>query len=351
MIVHDNNDFEIIGLAHPVINIFAANANLAAINPNQNIKIGGKYRRPYISEMKIEFGNTKLSGKFDGRTFNMHTPVLNMDEISNPEWMENYDSLKFTNPEPITVLFDLGAHLTLSADKVIFRRESYDKFTYSLGPGSQNMSITDNQRGSVIISIDKRGSNYNMSVSANKFELTGTLLPESARLNVADTQISGRATLSTNGMTANDFWRNIRGDAELMFDGGILIGFDTDKLYDSVADISRMNGEFMIAGALSGGMSRLISLRLVGNYEGGTFRTTEPLTARTRHTEFTGHLQSRGGRVRAQLRILMRGTSPVPEPVSIEISGGGGRDFSLSEIMRTFDPDFMREFTRINNRF
>jgi hypothetical protein len=112
-----------------------------------------------------------------------------------------------------------------------------------------------------------------------------------------------------------------------------------------------MDGSMRLGDALAGGTSRLQSLHIIGHYADGVFRTTEPLTARTRHTEYSGHLQSRGGRARAQLQILLRGTAPVPEPIRIEVRGNGARDFSVAEIMRTFDPDFMREFTRIQDRF
>jgi len=231
------------------------------------------------------------------------------------------------------------------------RGESYNAFTYSMMGTTQNMSVTDSEKGNIILSLERRGINYNITVQLNRFPIIGTLLPDTARLNIADTQLSGRANMTTRGFTANDFRRNITGDMELMFDGGFLIGFGTDELYDNAQSISRTNGEVAISRALSGGVSRLQTLRIVGNYTDGLFRTTEPLSARTRHTEYSGHIQTRTGRIRAQIYVLLRGTSAAPAPIRVDVMERNVRDFSLSEIMRNFDPDFMREFTRIHDRF
>jgi len=351
LIVHDNNQFELTGRAHSVISLFAPRADLSSIRPNEQIRITGQYMRPHISDLNIQVGNMVFSGTFDGISFDLHGDVLDLDAIIDPNYLENYGALKFTTAAPLTVPFNLGTNVSLSAARIIWRGISYDLFNYSLIGGRQTMSITDNERGNLILVLERRAAQYHISVQATNFPLMGTLLPDTAALNIADTVVSGRANFITSGFTANDFWRNISGDVDATFTGGFLIGFGTDRLFDEVATITRMDGSMRLGDALAGGTSRLQTLHIVGRYNDGVFQTTEPLTARTRHTEYTGHIQTRGGRIRAQLQILLRGTSPVPEPVRIEVRGGGGRDFNVAEIMRNFDPDFMREFTRIHDRF
>jgi len=53
----------------------------------------------------------------------------------------------------------------------------------------------------------------------------------------------------------------------------------------------------------------------------------------------------------AQLNLTLRGTSPMPAPIALTIGAGDVRDYSLSQIMINFDPEFMRDFVRTHGRF
>jgi hypothetical protein len=46
----------------------------------------------------------------------------------------------------------------------------------------------------------------------------------------------------------------------------------------------------------------------------------------------------------------MRGTSPAPRAISLAIDQGG-RDYSLSEILRDLDLDYLREFVATHRKF
>lgn len=336
---------------------------LAAYHPDLEAKflkaslpmlVTGRLKSPYVSDLGIIIldGRTAaLFGKFDGRTLDLHSEFLDLDQLLNPGFIDDYDAEKYVSAEPLTFPFALNLPLTLTADVIKFGGEEYSNFVYSVKNGSQKMSITDSARGSLLVSIEKKLSKYNLLVQSNKFEILGTILPAASKLNIADTTLTAQAQLSTSGITANDFWRNMSGDMDMTFDGGTLVGFDTDRFYDRAQSITTMNAEYAISDALGGGQSRLKSLRIAGRYQDGGFRTTTPLEASTRHAEYTGHLQTSGGRLSAQLKILLRGTSPVPAPVSLNILPNGERDYSLSEIMQSFDPDFMREFTKMYNKF
>jgi len=347
-----DGNFGWIGNLATLVRAYRPAADLQFLNPNSPVAVRGKFESPFISDLEISTIGGTFAGKFNGRSFDLHGELLDLDALISRNYIENYDSVKFVSAEPLTFPFMLNMSLALTADRVRFDGETYERFVYSLTPERQRMSVADSARGSLLMSMDRRGANsYNLLVQANNFEIRGPVLPLSSRLNIADTTLTARAALSTNGFTANDFWRNMAGEIDMSFEGGILMGFDFDRFYDNAANVTRMNAEFVLGNALSGGQSQLRSLHIAGHYENGNFTTTMPLSASTRHTEYTGDLQVRRGAPAAQLRILLRGTSPAPSPMSVSITHGGAREYSLGEIMRTFDPDFMREFTRMHPRF
>ncbi|MCL2017601.1 MAG: AsmA family protein [Alphaproteobacteria bacterium] len=361
--VGQDGDFQLEIDARHLLSAQYPNIETKFLHDNLPMLVTGRYSQPYISDLNIVIRDNNvasLAGKFDGNVFDLNTEFIDLDALLNPEYIQNYDAEKYVTAEPLTFPFAINMSLTLSADKVKFRDEEYRGFVYSLKPNSQKMSITDNARGNLLVTIEKNMTRYNMLVRLNKFEILGMILPSASPLNIADTMLTARATFTTHGITSADFWRNITGDIDAAFDGGTLIGFDTDKFYDRAGALTRMNAEYAISDAFEGGYTKLRTLNITGLYENGGFKTTAPLTATTRHTEYSGQLQTMGGypsqsrggaRISAQLRILLRGTSPVPVPISLNILPNGEREFSLSEIMRTLDPDFLREFVKLNNRF
>ena len=53
----------------------------------------------------------------------------------------------------------------------------------------------------------------------------------------------------------------------------------------------------------------------------------------------------------AELKLILRGTSPDSAPIDLTIYPDNHREYSLSEIMISFDPEYMRSFTQSHNRF
>jgi hypothetical protein len=106
----------------------------------------------------------------------------------------------------------------------------------------------------------------------------------------------------------------------------------------------------LLSNALDGGQSTLKTLHISGKYDGGDFISSAPFELSVRHMDAVGILQIASKKISANIDMVLRGTSPAPAPISLKISDDI-RDYSLSEIMRNFDPDFFREFTKTHNLF
>ncbi|MCL2538258.1 MAG: hypothetical protein FWE52_02170 [Alphaproteobacteria bacterium] len=347
----DSGLFQIDADARYLLSAFYPNLSADFLRDELPANITGYYKSGFATDMNIAILNTKLTGKFDGKTFDLRADTIDLDEFINPNYIANYESAQYITEEPSVFPFALNINITLVADNIKFRGEKYENFVYSLKSNQQTMSITDAARGSMLLSITKKLSRYAITIKSNRFEILGLVLSERSPLNVADTTLTARADLETTGITAHDFWDNMAGEIDITFEDGILVGFDIDRFYGRARDVTRMNAEWAISDALSGGDTRFKSLRLVGQYENGRFRTTTPMSIVARHSEIAGNLQTANGIAFGEFNVLLRGTSPTPVPIQLRVHPNGGRDFSLSEIMRTFDPDFMREFTRMHDRF
>ena len=92
-------------------------------------------------------------------------------------------------------------------------------------------------------------------------------------------------------------------------------------------------------------------MHIVGTYENGDIMTTEPLTLYMPHSEATGTIQVENNDMTAQLSLILRGTSTNPEPIDLIVHPDNMRDFSLSDIMLHFDPEYMRAFVLSHNQF
>ena len=69
------------------------------------------------------------------------------------------------------------------------------------------------------------------------------------------------------------------------------------------------------------------------------------------HADANGILEITNNEMMAKLRLVLRGTSAEPEPIDLIIYPNNKREFSLSEIMLHFDPEYMREFVQSHNQF
>ena len=116
-------------------------------------------------------------------------------------------------------------------------------------------------------------------------------------------------------------------------------------------NIKISNAEYALANALSVGETKLKTMRLVGTYDNGNFITTQPIELSMRHTNAIGGLAITNGQMTAEFDLTLRGTAPTPVTINLGILPNNGRQYSLSEIMREFDPEFMRVFTKTHDKF
>ncbi|MCL2331408.1 MAG: AsmA family protein [Proteobacteria bacterium] len=321
---------------------------------NIPMAVSGVYRPPYASGLNITFfddGRAAISGKYDGRAFDLRADVLDIDSFINASYVQNYDSEQFVTAEPLTVPFALGISATLSANRLRYNGEEYANFVYAIKDNSQQMSITDKARGSILFALDKRGSRYSALLQANRFGIAGNILQNNAGLNLGDTMITAQAELETSGVTAHDFWANMSGGLDLAFDGGILSGLGIDQFYAGADSVTRATMGDAVATMLTGGRTQIKSMHIIGKYDAGNFETVRPFALRVAHSDIAGMLKIAGGKLAAQLNITLRGTSPMPEPIRLSIAPDGSRDYSLFEISSKIDPDFLNEFMATHERF
>jgi hypothetical protein len=315
-------------------------------------EVSGKYFKPYIRDLEIRVAGHVFRGSAGSAGIALKTDMLDLDEFANFKYFEDYEESQFLSDAPILAPFGMtGISLSLSAAGIIRNGEKYDNFVYSLRDGAQDFSISDDARGSLLVSLKKNGGAvYEMLVRLNRFAFVGKLLESGSPLNISDSVATGQAVLSTGGKIAHDFWRNMKGTLELGFDGGVLNGIGTDAFYAGAESITRMNAEDAIAHAASGGDTRIKSLRISGEYDNGDFRTTRKFHLSAWHAEMTGDLRLTDGKLDVRTNILLRGAAPDPQTFSLTIRPNGERSYSLSEIMSVFDPDYLSEFVRKHSR-
>ena len=163
--------------------------------------------------------------------------------------------------------------------------------------------------------------------------------------------MTGDIAMKTNGMIAHDLEYNLNGTIDLTFERGYIFGLGLDDFFANADKITIFDAERALANALTDGQTRLKSLHIVGNYNRGNFETTDAFTLSVPHADATGTLQINDGKMSVQMYLVLRGTAPEPAPIDIEILPNGTRNYSLSEIMRNFDPAYMREFVRTHDRY
>ncbi|MFA7187851.1 MAG: hypothetical protein WC137_00010 [Alphaproteobacteria bacterium] len=334
---------------------------LHAFNPDVDMpfinkfpyEISGKYSASSIKDLEIRMAGHVFNGVADGANITLKTDSLNLDLLANKHYFDNYDEMQFLSGAPVLAPFKIkGLGISLTASDIIWRNEMYDNFVYSLHDGTQDFSITDDARGSLLVSLKGLGGNeYGVLIKLNRFAFVGSLLNTNSPLNISDSVITGGAELKTNGKIAYDFWKNMKGSVELSFDGGILNGIGTDAFYAKISDITNTSAEDAIANAISGGKTKVKTLRIVGKYNHGKFETTQKLSLKARHTDIYGNLQLEEGKLSAQLDIFMHGASVQEKPISLKVLPNGEHRYSLAEIMRTIDIPYMEEFIRTHNQF
>lgn len=313
--------------------------------------ISGEYKKDIISDLTINIANHVFTGSMVDNAITLKTDILNLDSFLSRDYMDQFEENSFLSMHPIMLPFDIDINLSLSAEKLVFNGDEYNNFVYSLKPNSQIFSISDDYRGNLLTTIERNGTNYDISLQLNRFATTGKILNELMPLNVGDAYITGDIAMKTSGMIAHDLEYNLNGTIDLTFERGYIFGLGIDDFFATADKITILNAEYALADALNDGQTRLKSLHILGKYDRGNFETTEPFALSVPHADATGTLQISNGKMSAQLYLVLRGTAPEPAPLDMEITQNGERNYSLSEIMQTFDPAFMREFVKTHDRF
>ena len=326
------------------------NINLESLR-NIPYTVSGNYRNGNISNLKIELGNHIFVGSASQKSITLKADVLNMDDFIDTNFKENYEELSFFTRAPITLPFDLDVNIALSANTLVYNDQKYNNFVYSLHKNIQTFSITDSDRGNLLATLKKDNIKYDIDIQLNKFVFDEKLLPLNMPLNISDTMVTAEIKLKTFGKIAHDIWDNLNGTFDASFDGGILYGIGTDNFYASAKNMTTLTAEDALTYALTQGNSSIKNIHIKGTYENGDIKTTAPLTLSLKHVDGNGTFEITKGKMFVKLNMLLRGTSAGPEPINLIIYPNNERDFSLSEIMLNFDPEYMRMFTQTHNQF
>ena len=343
----DGNNFKIWG---DNIKALAPQLDLRALH-DMEYTATGVFRGGDVSNLVIKIMGHTFTGSIANGRITLHTDVFDIDTFTSQEFRDNYAEMEFITNSPLLIPFDVPVRVSLSAGRLVYNGNEFANFAYSLNGDTQTFSITDDARGAVAATIRRDGNTYDIDATLNKFITRGNLLRRDAGLNIRDTTITGTAKMRTWGNIAHDIEYNMTGDVDLTFDGGYIIGFGIDEFYGAADKIGTLNAELILSRALDGGESLIKTMHMIGHYSGGEFETTRPFTLSLRHADATGNLSITDAGVASDMQIKMRGAAPVPVVIDLEISSNGARQYSLSQIMTSFDPEYMREFIRTHNRF
>lgn len=327
------------------------NMDLRTINSLEYIMTGFYNDQGDVSNLTIQIAGHTFTGTADKRSLTLHTNVFNIDAFLTDEFFERYEELEFLTNSPLLLPFDFSRNIYLTADTLVYGENSYNNFVYSLKSGTQTFSITDNARGNMLATIIKERSVYDIFIQLNKFVINGKLLSNEFPLNIMNTSITAEINLKTHGHIAHDIRYNMTGDLDLTFDGGYITGIGLDAFYADAEDLTRLNVEDRIMTALESGVTVLKNMRIIGEYKNGNFATTQPIKLSVRHADGVGALDITAGAMNAKFDITMRAVAPDAVTVSLTVAPNGRRKYSISELMRYFDPAFMREFIKTHDRF
>ncbi len=326
------------------------NTDLRSMN-DLPYSISGNFKHGNISNLIINIAKQRFVGSASNKSITLKTDLLNLDSFASQEFLDNYEELSFFVNAPITIPFDLKTNISLSADTLIYQENRYNNFIYTLKPNVQTFSITDSNRGNILTTIKKHNSFYDINIQLNKFVLNHKILPNDMPLNVSDSAITAEINLKTSGIIAHDIFENINGVFDASFEGGTLYGLGLADFYASAPNITTLNAEYALSNALENGNTPIKKMRIIGIYDKGNIQTTKPISLSVKHADITGDIQINNNKMTAVLKMILRGTSSGPAPVDLIIYPDNKREYSLSEIMMSFDPEYMRTFIQSHNRF
>jgi hypothetical protein len=313
--------------------------------------LSGIYKDGNISEFSVEIADHKLTGTLVGKSITLKTDVINADLFINPSFVQQFEELSFFTNHPLLLPFETNMNIALSANKFIYKGTEYNNFVYSLHKNNQTLSISDSIHGNLLASINKHNVKYDITLQLNKFVIDKKILPEYMPLNISDTTITAEAKLKTFGLVAHDIISNLHGTFDASFAGGKLYGLGFAEFYASAPQINILNGEYFIYKALTGGITPIKKMHIVGTYNDGDIETTKPLTLSMPYTDAYGTFEIKNDKMTTNLNLVLRGTAPEPEPINIIIYPDNNRKFSLSDIMIHFDPEYMKAFIESHDQF
>ena len=330
--------------------VWFKNLDLQSIN-DLPYTVSGNYKRGNISDLEINIAGHKFTGSASGKTITLKTNVLNLDSFISKNFVDNFEELSFFTQLPITLPFEIGSDLSLSAKTLIYQGQKYDNFVYALKTNKQTFSISDFARGNLLATINKSKTNYDIQIQMNKFMWDSTLLKQKMPLNISDTLITAEIELNTYGKTANDVINNISGNFDASFNGGYLYGLGISDFYSSAQNINILNAEYALSNALENGITPIKKMHIIGDYNNGNINTTTPFTLSMKHADATGTIDIKNNQMFAIMNLILRGTSSSPTPIEITVLPNGKREYSLSEIMMNFDIEYMRSFIKLHDKF
>ncbi len=345
--LHDNFFY----LTGKSIKQWLPNADLRSVNDFEYNASGFYNDRGDISDLTLKVAGQVFTGKSNASGITIHTNKLVLDTFINQNFFARYNEMEYVANAPILLPFEVNKNIYLSADELVYGENTYKNFIYSLKDGTQTFSITDNDRGNMLATIIKELSEYDIFIQLNRFMINGALLSPRFPLNIMNTSVTAEINLKTHGHIAHDIGYNMNGNLDLSFDGGYLTGIGIDNFYDEYADLTRLNISDRLMTALENGITKIKKMRVIGRYQNGVFETTKPLEISVHHADMLGTLVIDNSGMDVQLNISMRGTSPDATSVFLTVSPNGGRGYSLSEILKNFDPAYMRSFIRNHDKF
>lgn len=325
-------------------------ADLQSLNDLAYV-LSGNYKNGNISDFTVEIAGHKLTGILSGKSITLKTDILDVTPFVNESFLEKFEDLSFFTNHPVLLPFETDVNVALSANKLVYKDTEYNNFVYSLRDSTQTFSISDSNRGNLLATIKKNNIKYAINIQLNKFLLKNKIFPVNMPINISDTSVTAEIKLNTFGKIAHDIINNANGTFDISFDGGKIYGFGFDNFYALAPQLTTLNAEKALYNALTSGITNMKKMHIVGTYKNGDIKTTKPFTLLMPHVDVTGTLSIENDEMKTKLQLVMRGTSANPQPIELTINPNDSRDFSLSQIMMRFDPEYMREFIKSHDQF
>lgn len=346
VLIINNNEFQITG------------NNFKQLFPNIDLQflkdkeytLTGNFNEDNIDNLKVEISNHIFYGTINKNYINLTTNVLDLNTFVNKNFIQNFDELQFLIKEPLLTLFDLNKSISFSANSVIYDKNIFNQFVYSIKENSNTISVTDNTNGNILLNINKYKNIYEINIKLNNFYLKDNLLDKKNHFNIIDTYISGDINLKTFGLISYDIRNNLSGNANLILNKGFITNLNIDNFYRNIDNITKSNIEMVLSNLFDNGNTFIKNLKIIGNYDKGIFKTISPFELSIRHGSIFGDI-SINKILSGNIDILLRGISPDSTPITLNINNLGKYSFSTEELIKNLDLDFLQEFIKTHKQF